>query len=143
MLGEYSRRLNIFRFMGRNWFLIFHFQFSLNLAPPSCFYQENDPDDSLTRGLKIGILTVLEDDGGPTLLSRVQNIAVVLEEDIVLTDLTDLPTAFALLFGLLYALNINFPKENGYTFEVIETIFMKLSTNCSHRVRNLKTKLLL
>jgi len=129
--------------MGRNWFLIFHFQFSLNLAPPSCFYQENDPDDSLTRGLKIGILTVLEDDGGPTLLSRVQNIAVVLEEDIVLTDLTDLPTAFALLFGLLYALNINFPKENGYTFEVIETIFMKLSTNCSHRVRNLKTKLLL
>ena len=92
--------------------------------------------DSQTRGLKIGILTVLEDDGAPTLLSRVQNIAVVLEEDIVLTDLPDLPTAFALLFGLLYALKINFPKENRYTFEVIET-------NCTKRVRSLKTKLLL
>jgi len=125
--------------MGRNWFLIFNFQLSLNLAPPSCFYQETDPDDSLTRGLKIGILTVLEDDGAPTLLSRVQNIAVVLEEDIVLTDLPDLPTAFALVFGLFYALNINFPKENRRTFEVIEAIFMKLSTNCTQRVRNLKT----
>ncbi|CAL8263886.1 unnamed protein product [Merluccius merluccius] len=64
---------------------------------------ETDPDDNQTRGLKIGILTVLKDVGAPTLLSRVQNIAVVFEEDIVLTDLPDLPTAFALLFVLLYA----------------------------------------
>ncbi|KAJ8402488.1 hypothetical protein AAFF_G00365710 [Aldrovandia affinis] len=103
---------------------------------------ETDPDDE-TRGVKIGIITVLEDDVAPTSLSSIQNIAVVLEEKIVLTDLPDLPTAFACLFGLLFALNIDYPKELKYTFEVIETIFMELSTNCTQRVRSLKTKLLL
>ncbi|KAJ8395720.1 hypothetical protein AAFF_G00029570 [Aldrovandia affinis] len=77
------------------------------------------------------------------LFSEGQNIAVVLEEKIVLTDLRDLPTAFACLFGLLFALNIDYPKELKYTFEVLETIFMELSTNCTQRVRSLKTKLLL
>ncbi|KAJ8366294.1 hypothetical protein AAFF_G00363040 [Aldrovandia affinis] len=56
---------------------------------------ETDPDDE-TRGVKIGIVTVLEDDVAPTSLSSIQNIAVVLEERIVLTDLPDLPTAFVM-----------------------------------------------
>ncbi|KAJ8390314.1 hypothetical protein AAFF_G00108830 [Aldrovandia affinis] len=103
---------------------------------------ETDPDDE-TRGVKIGIVTVLEDDVAPTSLSSIQNVAVVLEEKIVLTDLPDLPTAFACLFGLLFALNIDYPKELKYTFEVLETIFMELSTNCTQRVRSLKANLLL
>ncbi|KAJ8390313.1 hypothetical protein AAFF_G00108820 [Aldrovandia affinis] len=94
--------------------------------------QETDPDDE-TRGVKIGIVA----------LSTIQNVAVVLEEKIVLTDLPDLPTAFACLFGLLFALNIDYPKELKYTFEVLETIFMELSTNCTQRVRSLKANLLL
>ncbi|KAK0153158.1 hypothetical protein N1851_005175 [Merluccius polli] len=98
---------------------------SLNLAPPSCFYQETDPDDNQTRGLKIGILTVLEDDGHcPHRSPRP-------------------PHCVCLAVWPALCLNINFPKENRYTFEVIETIFMKLSTNCTQRVRSLKTKLLL
>jgi len=91
----------------------------------------------------MGILTVLVDDGAPASSPTVNSIAVVLEEAIVLTDLPDLPTAFAYLFGLLYALNIEFPKEHRYTFETIQHIFMGLSTSCSQRVRSLKTKLLL
>ncbi|KAL6479421.1 hypothetical protein MHYP_G00128540 [Metynnis hypsauchen] len=101
-----------------------------------------DPEDERTKGVKMGILTVLSDDA-PTSLPTVVNIAIVLEEAIVLTDLPDLPTAFAYLFGLLYALNMEFPKEHKYTFEAIQHIFMELSTSCSQRVRSLKTKLLL
>ena len=71
-----------------------------------------DPEDGQTKGVKMGILTVLEDDDAPTSLPTVVNIAIVLEEAIVLTDLPDLPTAFAYLFGLLYALNMEFPKEH-------------------------------
>ncbi|KAL6459456.1 hypothetical protein MHYP_G00329280 [Metynnis hypsauchen] len=99
-----------------------------------------DPEDERTKGVKMGILTVLNDDA-PTSLPTVVNIAIVLEEAIVLTDLPDLPTAFAYLFGLLYALNIEFPKEHKYTFEAIQHIFMELPTSCSQRVRSLKTKL--
>ncbi|KAF1371938.1 hypothetical protein PFLUV_G00275550 [Perca fluviatilis] len=90
----------------------------------------------------MGILTVFVDDA-PTLQPTVNSIDIVLEEAIVLTDLPDLPTAFAYLFGLLYALNMEFPKELKYTFEAIQHIFMELSASCSQRVRSLKTKLLL
>lgn len=48
----------------------------------------------------MGVLAVLEEDVGLISVLTVVNIAVVLEEEIVLTDLPDLPTAFAHLFGL-------------------------------------------
>ncbi|KAM4528845.1 uncharacterized protein V3H82_027094 [Fundulus diaphanus] len=95
-----------------------------------------DADDEQTEGIKIGVLTVLDDD------DAVINIAVVLEETIVLNDIPDTPTALAFLFGLLYALNMEFPKDSRYTFETIQHIFMEMSTNCSQRVRSFKTKLL-
>lgn len=71
------------------------------------------------------------------------NIALVLEEAVIIEDLPDLPSAFALLFGLLIVLNIEYPKELKYTFEVIEKILMDLGTQCSARVRSLKNKLLM
>ncbi|XP_036006788.1 uncharacterized protein LOC105920388 [Fundulus heteroclitus] len=95
-----------------------------------------DADDEQTKGIKIGVLTVLDDD------DAVINIAVVLEETIVLNDIPDTPTALAFLFGLLYALNMEFPKDSRYTFETIQHIFMEMSTNYSQRVRSFKTKLL-
>ncbi|KAL7868374.1 hypothetical protein SRHO_G00097580 [Serrasalmus rhombeus] len=58
-----------------------------------------NPEDEQTRGVQMGVLTVLEDDDdAPALLPTVTNIATVLEEAIVLTDIPDLPTAFAHLF---------------------------------------------
>ncbi|KAK1162170.1 hypothetical protein AOXY_G18502 [Acipenser oxyrinchus oxyrinchus] len=76
-------------------------------------------------------------------LPTVTSVAIVLEEAVVFEDVCDLPTAFALLFGLLYALNIDFPKELKYTFEVIQKLLMDLGSQCSARVQSLKTKLLL
>ncbi|XP_034071628.1 uncharacterized protein LOC117545776 [Gymnodraco acuticeps] len=104
---------------------------------------DTDPEEKQTAGVKMGVLTVLVDDGGPTPSQMVNSIAVVLEETIVLSDLPDIPTAFVYLFGLLYALNIEFPKEHKYTFETVQHIFMGLSTSCSQRIRSLKTKLLI
>ncbi|KAK3505794.1 hypothetical protein QTP70_003939 [Hemibagrus guttatus] len=43
------------------------------------------------------------------------SIAVVVEVRIVLDDVDDLPNAFVLLFGIIYALNIEYLKK--YTFE--------------------------
>ena len=106
-----------------------------------CHHKDTDPEEEKTRGLIVGILSVMEDHSSAP--ARLQNVAVVLEEHIVLQDLPDLPTALALLFGLIYALNIQFPKELRYTFEMFQKIFLELGTDLSARVRSLKNKLLL
>lgn len=94
-----------------------------------------------TKGLTVGILTVLEDDDSRAPQS-VMSVAVVVEEEIVLQDLPDLPTAFAYLFGLIYALNLKYPKDLRYTFETVQKVFMELGTDLSARVISLKNKLL-
>ncbi|KAF7709836.1 hypothetical protein C0J45_23067, partial [Silurus meridionalis] len=100
---------------------------------------DTDPEDHSTRGVKIGVLTVVEDDvGTPVLLATVINRAIILEQAIVLQDIPDLPETFAFLFSLLYALNMEYPKELKYTFEFIQKIFMDLGGTCSARVRSLK-----
>lgn len=92
--------------------------------------------------MSVAILTVIEDDDAAS-SSKVRDVAAVLEGTIVLHDLPDRSTAFAYLFGLLYALNIDYAKEMRYTFEAIQTIFFELGSRCSQRIRSLKTKILL
>ena len=106
-----------------------------------CHHKATDPEEEQTKGLIVGILTVLEDDDSSA-PATVINVAVVVEEDIVLQDLPDLPTAFVYLFGLIYALNLRYPKELRYTFETIQKVFMELGTDLSARVRSFKNKLL-
>lgn len=89
----------------------------------------------------MGILTVLEDNNC-TAPQSVVSVSVVVEEEIVLQELPDLPTAFAYLFGLIYALNLKYPKDLRYTFETVQKVFMELGTDVSARVRSLNNKLL-
>lgn len=103
--------------------------------------KDTDPEEEQTKVLIVGILTVLEDDDR-TMPQNVLSVAVVLEEEIVLQDLPDLPTVFAYLFDFIYALNIKYPKDAKYTFETVQKVFMKLGTDLSARVRFLKNILL-
>ncbi|XP_062396129.1 uncharacterized protein LOC134086948 [Sardina pilchardus] len=100
-------------------------------------------DDIYTRDVKIGILTVLEDDvAAKKSLPTVINIAIVLEETVVLEDIQDLPSAVAYLFGLMYATNMEYPKDLCYTFEVIQRVFLELDAQtCSSRTLSLRRKL--
>ncbi|XP_021325697.2 uncharacterized protein [Danio rerio] len=85
-----------------------------------------------TKGVSVGILYVTEDDyraASPV----IQNIAVVLEEVVVLEDIPDTSSAVAYLFGLLHALNFSYPKELRYTFDTIQIVFMELGTGCTQR----------
>ncbi|XP_049900262.1 uncharacterized protein LOC126390144 isoform X2 [Epinephelus moara] len=102
---------------------------------------DTDPEEEQTKGLTVGILTVLGEDNSAAPKSVV-SVAVVVEEEIVLQDLPDLPTAFAYLFGLIYALNLKYPKDLRYTFETVQKVFMELGTDLSARVKSLKNKLL-
>lgn len=71
------------------------------------------------------------------------NASVVLEEAVVLSDLGDIPNALAVLMGLLYALNIDYPKELKYTFEVIQRVLMNIGAGqCSSLVHGVRNRLL-
>ncbi|XP_072554773.1 sterile alpha motif domain-containing protein 3-like [Paramormyrops kingsleyae] len=106
-------------------------------------YLDTSPADRQTRGMKMGILVMTEDDVAPSTLPTFTSFSVVLEEAVVLKDISDLQSAVAYLFGLIFALDFQYPKELKYTFEVIEKVFMEMGTQCSARVQSLKTKLFL
>ncbi|KAK7895698.1 hypothetical protein WMY93_021023 [Mugilogobius chulae] len=119
---------------------------------------DTDPLERSIQGVKVGILVVLEDYTGHASEHTVVNTAVVLEEDVILSDRPDIVTACAYLFGLLYGLNIEFPKEHRtclsgrvsslrtclFSQDVSLSVFTCLSRTClSGRVSSLRTCLFL
>ncbi|GAA6090013.1 uncharacterized protein LOC113546702 isoform X2 [Tachysurus ichikawai] len=113
---------------------------------PSALFRkclDTSPADRQTRGIKMGILALIEDDVAPSALPIFSKFAVVLEEAVVLKDISDLPSAVSYLFGLVFALDFEYPKELKYTFEMIEKVLLEMGTHCSARVQSFKTKLLL
>ncbi|MGH0117229.1 UNVERIFIED_CONTAM: hypothetical protein FKN15_046150 [Acipenser sinensis] len=64
------------------------------------------------------------------------HISIILEGGIVMSDITCMPEALVVLFGLLYALHLNYPKRMSYTLEVIQKVFLSLGDD------KLKPKLL-
>ncbi|XP_062421714.1 uncharacterized protein LOC119217958 isoform X2 [Pungitius pungitius] len=104
--------------------------------------EPTDPGEDVIKGMVIGILLVVEDVKEPLPVSY-NDVAIVIEEKIVMRHLGDVPNAFVNLMGLLYMLNLDYPKDIKYTFEVIQRLFMGIESEiCTPRVRSLKNKLL-
>ncbi|KTF94036.1 hypothetical protein cypCar_00040114 [Cyprinus carpio] len=102
---------------------------------------DTDLEETYTRGVKLGILEVTEDDISQT-KKKCLNYSIILEGTVVMEDLPDFPTAFMVLFGLLYALNIEYSKGLKYTFEAVQNIFVGWGQKCTNRVQSLNNKLL-
>lgn len=68
---------------------------------------------------------------------------VVLEESEVLSGLRSVTKACIMLLGLIYAVNLSYPKELRYTFEFFQKIMLELdSGKLSPKILSLKNKLL-
>lgn len=101
-----------------------------------------DREDDVINGVVIGILLVVENVMDP-LPAFYNEVALVIEEEVVMRHLSDVPNAFLNLMGLVYALNLDYPKELKFTFEVIQRLFIGLgSDSCTAKVHSLKSKLL-
>ncbi|KAI2647509.1 Actin filament-associated protein 1-like 1 [Labeo rohita] len=70
------------------------------------------------------------------------DVGVVLEGVTALEGLGNVANGVALLIGLIYALNLSYPKELRYTFELLQKVFLELDGHkLSTKVQALKTKL--
>ncbi|KAA0721309.1 hypothetical protein E1301_Tti022331 [Triplophysa tibetana] len=104
--------------------------------------EPSDREEDVIKGVVIGILVFVENVMEP-LPSFYNDVALVIEEQVIMRHLTDIPNAFLNLMGLVYALNLNYPKELKFTCEVIQHLFIGLrSDSCTARVHSLKNKLL-
>ncbi|XP_033984230.1 uncharacterized protein LOC117480856 isoform X2 [Trematomus bernacchii] len=73
---------------------------------------------------------------------RPKDVKVLIEGTEVLSGLPSVATAFAMLFGLIYALNLRYPKELQSTFEVVQKVLMELEgKKMSPKVNRLRTQL--
>uniref|UniRef100_A0A672G278 Uncharacterized protein n=1 Tax=Salarias fasciatus TaxID=181472 RepID=A0A672G278_SALFA len=71
-----------------------------------------------------------------------EDIGIVLEGIKVLQSLDNVALAVAMLFGLIYALNLDYPADLRYTFEAIQKIFMEMDAGkLSRRALALKNRL--
>ncbi|RXN12022.1 sterile alpha motif domain-containing 3-like isoform X2 [Labeo rohita] len=79
-------------------------------------------DDHVFQDLDLGILLV-EREGAVSLSSLHLNPAsfkIVIEGEVVMKSIKDLPKAMWLLFGLTYALHLSYPKPMKNTFQFIQ-----------------------
>ncbi|XP_062412434.1 uncharacterized protein LOC134102365 [Sardina pilchardus] len=71
------------------------------------------------------------------------DVGIVVEGLKVLTALGNFARACSMLVGLIYAVNLAYPKELKYTFEVFQKLLLELDcSKLTPKVNNLKNKLL-
>ena len=72
-----------------------------------------------------------------------EDVGIIVEGVQVLSGIKDVATACALLFGIIYSLNLSYPTDLRYTFEFIQKIVMELDTHrLSTKIQVLINKLL-
>ncbi|KAI2652416.1 SH2 domain-containing protein 1A [Labeo rohita] len=75
-------------------------------------------------------------------LSCALDISIVIDGVEVLNELPSVACVCAMIFGLIYALNLKYPEGLKYTFEAFQKIIMDIeSKQMSRRVQNLSSKL--
>lgn len=87
----------------------------------------------------MAIFIIREDE---SLLHKPKDIGIVIDGVEVLNELPSVPAAVAMLFGLIYALNMEYPKGFKFTFEAIQKILMELGSNkMSSKINRLSSEL--
>lgn len=106
--------------------------------------KDSDDDDDSFRHIEIGILLV-EPEGAAVASSlhlSPSSLTVTIEGQVVMDNIEDLPKAMCPLFGLVYALHLNYPKSMKLTFQFIQQVLLALGqSELKPRLQTLKNQL--
>ncbi|MEQ2172655.1 hypothetical protein GOODEAATRI_023327 [Goodea atripinnis] len=95
------------------------------------------------KGMQLGLLIGCESGEPDAIPCEVFDVAVVVEETIVLHNIKDVVVAFSLLMGVVYCMNLECPYAIKYTFEFLQRVVMKIKPDqATARVHGLRNKIL-
>lgn len=84
------------------------------------------------EGMQLGLLIGYEGDNQDAFPCEVFNVAVVVEETVVLHNFKDVPSSFAMLLGIIYCVNLEYPRAMKYSFEFLQRVVMKIKPDPRH-----------
>ncbi len=87
--------------------------------------------------MSVGILSRENEDVARQPLSfhrHPSSVGIILERNVVMDNLDNIPQAMCLLFGLTYALHLNYPKCIGNTFLFIQQVLPGLGKELKGRI---------
>uniref|UniRef100_A0A8B9RBM8 Uncharacterized protein n=1 Tax=Astyanax mexicanus TaxID=7994 RepID=A0A8B9RBM8_ASTMX len=98
--------------------------------------QENEAQELDQSAMSI-VVAKNDDSHPPT-----KDVTIFIEGTQVLSQLPSVATAFVMLFGLIYALNLKYPKKLQFTFEFVQKVLMELEAKTmSPKVNRLSAQL--
>ncbi|CAB1318306.1 unnamed protein product [Coregonus sp. 'balchen'] len=89
----------------------------------------NSADGPDLTDTPVALLTVVTDDTTDAALFSPESICIVVEDEILVSGPTNLADSFLLLFGYVYALDLQYPKNLELTFTFIQKVVMCLEDN--------------
>ena len=101
--------------------------------------QDSDTEYDFTQ-VPVGVLSVMTEDTPP----KISSTAIIFEGNLVLDEILSHAQALCLLFGLMYALHLDYPKGMKNTFEFIQKILLNLGQQkLNPKLQTLKNALLI
>ncbi|KAK6309990.1 hypothetical protein J4Q44_G00198710, partial [Coregonus suidteri] len=82
----------------------------------------NSADGPDLTDTPVALLTVVTDDTTDAALFSPESICIVVEDEILVSGPTNLADSFLLLFGYVYALDLQYPKNLELTFTFIQKL---------------------
>ncbi|XP_017165624.1 uncharacterized protein LOC103461900 [Poecilia reticulata] len=99
--------------------------------------------DDAMKGMQVGLLIACEGGEQWPIPHEVFDVAVVVEETIVLHNIKDVTLGFATLMGVIYCVNLKYPDDMKYSFEFLQRVVMKIKPDqASARLHGLRNKIL-
>lgn len=100
--------------------------------------QDSDTAQEFSQ-VPVGILRVMTEDSPPV----INTTEIILEGQIVMDEIPTMSLGLCLLFGLMYALHLDYPKCMKHTFEFIQKVLLTLGKQkLSPKLQTLKNALL-
>jgi len=117
---------------------------SCDVIMPCSFFQDVDDEKGSYNDVPVGILCHEQENIIPHMQSLHHNassVGVILEGNIVM-ELESLPQAMYIVFGLTYALHLNYPKYMKNTFDFFQQVLLNLGkTDLKPKLQTLKNQL--